>query len=633
MLHHSLPIDRDTRRSWIYAARGHWNEGWQQFFALMRWLWSFFAAPGPHELSSAGSFLTAPRPAETNDWLRQLLIPLRPAYKQALWLAFVINLIGLGGAVFTLQVYDRVVAHHAMSSLAALTLGMLIAIAFDHSLRVGRGLLMQRIALSIEAETAKKVFSRLNALPGVILEQRPAAYWQALFRDIDVVRATCAGATALMLIDLPFLLLALIFLALIALPILPLALMTIIAFVLLAWHSGRVTRRATELEREKLVNRDVVIAELASRRMLVKASGARAYVEDRWERSYVLWLQEALARSREADHFRDVAHGMTVANTVITTCFGALAILGNLMTMGALIAANILAGRMVSPLVQLVGHWRVFGQFAAAKSRLDALFSLPVDRSETAVQMPRPLGVLLIEKASFRYPNSEFEQLQGIHGQIGPHGLHAVVGANGSGKTTLLKLLRGLYAPASGRILLDGADLSQFSQSDLAKWIGYLPQHVELLSGTVRDNIALSAPAIDDEAILRAARQASAHDFIIDLPDGYDTEVGDNGSRFSGGERKRIAIAQVLLREPSVLLLDEPTAELDRNAELSFIRTMKELARTRTVVVVSHSISLLTQCNGIIVLEKGRIAFAGPAGQILPKLGISAEPLNDEGRR
>ncbi|MES2538795.1 MAG: ATP-binding cassette domain-containing protein [Pseudomonadota bacterium] len=588
--------------------------------ALLRWLWGFISAPSPR--TQAGSAAIMEEPGAGRDWLHELLLPLRPAYRQALTLAFVINLIALGAAVYSLQVYDRVVAHAGYSSLVALTIGMLIAIALDMVLRSGRAHLLQRLGLQIEAAIARRAFARLLNLPAVVLESRPPAYWQTVFRDIELVRSTCSGATALLLIDLPFLVLALAMLAMIAWPLLPVALGTIVVFMLLAWRSGRVTRHAAETEREKLVGRDAAIAELAGARMMLKTIGAQQGAHERWDKNYAEWMSEALARSRESDHYRDLAYGMTTLNTVVTTGFGALAILANLMTMGALIAANILAGRMISPLVQLVGQWKQFGQYQAARKRLDALFALPMERAETGVSLPRPKGTLLLDNATFRYPGSEHDQLQAIAGQLGPHGLHAIVGANGSGKSTLLKLLRGLYRPASGRVLLDGGDLAQFSQQDLARWIGYLPQQVQLLSGTVRDNIVLAEPDIDDEHIIQAARRACAHDFVIDLPDGYATEVGEGGSRFSGGERKRIAIAQVLLRDPPILLLDEPTADLDREAEQAFIATLRALAADHTVLVVTHSIAVLSQCNGILVLEKGRLKAAGPARQILPGLGF-----------
>jgi ATP-binding cassette subfamily C protein LapB len=236
--------------------------------------------------------------------------------------------------------------------------------------------------------------------------------------------------------------------------------------------------------------------------------------------------------------------------------------------------------------------------------------------------LPRPSGVLKLENVVFAYPGTKQHQIESISGQLGPNGLHAIVGANGSGKSTLLKLLRGLYTPLTGRVLLDGADLSQFGQKDLSRWVGYLPQQVQLISGSVRDNMTLSDLHVSDEQIVQASTLACAHDFLIDLPDGYGTQVGEGGMRFSGGQRKRIAITQVLLHDPAVLLLDEPTSDLDREAELSFIGTLKELARDHTVIVVTHSPALLVQCNGILVMDKGRLAAAGPAAQILPKLGI-----------
>jgi ATP-binding cassette subfamily C protein LapB len=592
---------------------------------LLTWLWRFISAPGPHEapagIAPVGTEADASH-AREHGWLHELLLPLRPAYKQAIMLAFLINLIALATAVYSLQVYDRVIGHAGYSTLVALSVAMLIAVALDHILRTGRAHLMQRLGVQIEAEIARRAFARMLTLPTLVLETRPQAYWQTVFRDIELVRSTCSGASALLLIDLPFLFLSLILLGLIAWPLLPVAILTIAAFVILAWRSGKVTRHAAETEREKLIGRDVTIAELAGARMMLKGAGANQTAYLRWEKNYVSWMSEALGRSREADHYRDVASGMTTLNTVVTTGFGAIAILSQLMTMGALIAANILAGRMISPLVQLVGQWKQFGQFQAAKKRLDALFAQALDRTESGLALPRPQGTFQIDAATFHYPRSQHDQLHAISGQLGPFGLHAIVGANGSGKTTLLKLLRGLYAPASGRVLLDGADIAQFSQQDLARWIGYLPQQVQLISGTVRENITLADPHISDEHVIAAAKRACAHDFVLNLPDGYATEVGESGGRFSGGERKRIAIAQVLLRDPPVLLLDEPTADLDQQTELAFIATLRELAKDHTVIVVTHSMAVLSQCNGILVLDKGQLKAAGPARHILPSLGF-----------
>lgn len=560
----------------------------------------------------------------SEDWLHRILEPHRAAYKQTIWLALAINLMGLFAAIFSLQVYDRVVAHAGYATLFALVTGMVIVIAMDHVFRSGRAVVLQQIGAQIEVAIARGVFRRMMALPTPQLEKLPPSYWQAVYRDVEVVRGTFSGATAMLIIDLPFVFLSLFAVALIALPLLPVALVTIAAFVLLAWRSGEVTRDATEAEREQLVHRDAAIAELASARLHLKALAAHEPAAMRWDGRYAAWLDESLSRSREADHFREMAHGMTTANTVMVTTVGALFILGQHLTLGALIATNILTGRMVSPLVQLVSQWRMFGQFKSAKKRLDQLFDMPLDRESDAVALPDAQGVLRLDRVSFQYAGTELQQVQSISGQIGPYGLHGVVGPNGSGKTTLLKLLRGLYAPTEGRVLLDNADLVQHSQGYLAQQIAYLAQDAHLLSISVRDNIALGKPDATDEEIVRAAQLAGAHEFLIDSPDGYGTLIGPEGRRFSVGQTKRILIAQALVSDAPVVLLDEPTSELDHDTELKLILSLRELAQRKTIVVVSHSHLMLAHCQGLMVMKDGKLIAAGAAASLLPKLGIAS---------
>lgn len=591
-------------------------------------LWHFLMAKDEQAFAQATRETGAPA-NDTPDWLRGVLFQMRPAYRQAVVMALVVNVLALLTALFSLQVYDRVVAHAGYASLVALVLGMVFVIVVDYILRSGRAVLLQRVGARIEVEIARAVFQRLMHLPAIELEKRNATYWQSVFRDIELVRSTCSGSMALLIIDMPFLFLSLVLIGVIAWPVLPFAILTLVAFALLAWYSGRDAGEKNADEKNRMNTRDATVAELANARLSLKALGAGDAASSRWEKHYAAWMAQSLERSRESDRYRDLAAEMTTLNTVVMTSVGALAILNQLMTMGSLIAANILAGKLASPLVQLVGQWRGWGQFLAARKRLDGLLALDLDRVHTEVGLERPQGVLLLERVSFAYPQSKHEQIAQISGQIGPGGMHAIVGANGSGKSTLLKLLRGLYTPEDGRVMLDGADIAQFSQRDLSRWIGYLPQQIQLISGTVRDNVTLSGPDVSDEQIIKAAKLACCHAFVIDLPDGYGTDVGDAGSKFSGGQRKRIAIAQVLLHDPAVLLLDEPTADLDPAAEQEFIANLKQLAEDRTIVVVTHSPQVLRQCQGILVMDKGRLAMAGPASKVLPKLGLGPQPVSE----
>jgi ATP-binding cassette subfamily C protein LapB len=333
-------------------------------------------------------------------------------------------------------------------------------------------------------------------------------------------------------------------------------------------------------------------------------------------------MSEALDRSADADRYRDISQAMTIASTVTMTSFGAIAILNQYMTMGALIASNILTGKLVGPLVQLVSHWRTYGQFVAARNRLDELFSLELDRQHTAVSLPRPKGTVVMENLHFAYPNMKEPQVAAVSGRLGAGGLHAIVGNNGSGKTTLLKLLRGMYKPSEGRVLIDDADIEQFGHEDLARWIGYLPQQPRLVLGSIKDNLLLGASDATDEQIIHACKLAGAYEFILSLPEGFDTQVGEAGSRFSNGQRKRIAIAQTLINDPPIILMDEPTSDLDINAERLFVESMKELAKDHTIILVTHSPNILNHCDGIVIMENGKVIAAGKGSDMLPKIGL-----------
>src|SRR5574343_492178 len=560
----------------------------------------FVLATGP-----AGPAALQAEPVAHGDWLHEVLAPLRPAYLQVVALAFSVSLLGLLASLFSLQVYDRVIAKGGYTTLAALLAGMVLALVLDHLLSQARALLMQRIGARIEVAIARAVYERVVRLPALALEQRPPAYWQATFRDIELVRSTTAGATALLLIDLPFVLIILAVVGLVAWPLLPVTLLTMVAFAVLAWRSERVVRRGAEADQQRLLSRDTLLADLAASRLQLKSGAPSALMRERFEAGYARWLEDALQRSHEMDQYRDAAQRMSMA---------------------ALTATNILTGKLISPMVQLVTQWRSFGQFEAARRRLGELFALPLEAEASAVSLPRPRGALRMESLGFRYPGSQMDQVSGLSGQLGPAGLHAIVGTNGSGKSTLLRLLRGLYPPGEGRVLLDGADLGQFGQRDRGCWIGLLNQQPRLVAGSVRDNIALGAEVPDDERIVRAARMAGAYDFIVDLPEGFNTDVGEGGARFSGGQRKRIAIAQVLYNDPPVLLLDEPTSDLDSAAEAALIEELRALAADHTVVAVTHSPALLRHCNGLMVMDRGRLAAAGPARELLPRMGLQPAP-------
>lgn len=561
------------------------------------------------------------------QWLNDIVEPLKSGYKQSLWLSLGINVIALLSSIFALQVYDRVVAKGGLNTLTALGLGMLIAIAFDVLLRQGRSLLLRKIGINIETSIAKQVFQRMMELPARFLEKRPPAFWTATFRDIELLRSTMAGAPALLLIELPFLILTFVLLAVIATPLLPVVFGVLLVFMILAWRSQQTLQYTAEGEKEKLLSRDAMLAELTHSRTQIKALGPTPLLDQKWQHHYAQWMEESVQRSAEADQYRDYAQDLMLLSTVLMTTFGAIAILNQELSIGALIAANILSGKMVGPMVQLVSHWRTYGQFQHAQQRLTELFDQPLDLQETALEFTRPKGIMTLEKVTFGYVDGQKPHVFEVSGRLGPTGLHTIIGNNGSGKTTLLKLLRGLYTPVEGRVLIDDIDLVQLGQQSIADWIAYLPQQPRLIDSSIKECLTMHMPSATDADILQATKASGAYDFITQLPEGFDTQVGEAGNVFSSGQIKRIALAQVLIKNTPVLLLDEPTSDIDKPTEQHLLRTLCELSKTRTIIIVTHSTAILQSADGIVLMENSQVVGAGPGEQLRPKLGLASEKV------
>jgi ABC-type bacteriocin/lantibiotic exporter with double-glycine peptidase domain len=554
------------------------------------------------------------------DFLLSLARPLFPHLRELVLISLFVNLLALAAPVFTLQVYDRVVFHAGLSTLQGLAIGMVLVVAFDFALRQGRAKLMQRVALKLDVALGKRLYDKLTGLPLRLLEARPTAFWQTLFRDAAEVRNLIGGPNAVLLVDLPFVLLALGLIFVIAAPIVWVLAVALLAFLGLAWWSSHAVSRASRIERNTALDRESLIAELVAGRTTLKALALAEPLRARWENAHAEVIEKSLTRGGSVDSFGNIGVGLTILVTVALTTVGALAILDQRMSIGALIAANMLTARVISPLNQLVAAWRNLALYRAAALRLATVFAAEDERRVAEVTHARPQGVMTLENVRYRYEGAKRPAIDGIRFTLRPGGLHGIVGRNGSGKTTLLKLMQGLYRPEEGRILLDGADITQFTRGELAGWIGYVPQETFLFRGSVRDNIAVGQPDASDERILEAAKQAGAHFFIVDLPDGYATDIGEAGARLSVGERRAIAIARVLISDTPVMLLDEPTAGLDRPAEERLRNLLATLARTRNVIVVTHSPIVLSACNNVIAMERGKVVLAGPSHEVLPRL-------------
>ncbi|MBT6094869.1 MAG: ATP-binding cassette domain-containing protein, partial [Rhodospirillaceae bacterium] len=527
-----------------------------------------------------------------------------------------VNLMALAVPVFTLQVYDRVIGHAGISTLVGFIIGMIIVLIFDYVLRMSRSRIMQTVALRIDVLVGHK----LMELPLQELEGKPASYWQALFRDVDTVRNTLSGASALLACDLPFFFLFFTLIAMIAPPLVPVLLVIMPLFMLIAWRSAAAMSEANQNERQTSQTRDALIGEMIQGRATVKALSLDRAMGPIWADKHAENIETSVKRGSKSDFFSSFSGSLTMMTTVLMTSAGAFLIIEGAITMGGLVATNMLSGRLIGPLNQLVGQWRTFNNFKQSVERLGEVFAMESERTESEIVLNRPTGEMFVENVTFSYAEDLPPVLESVSVKLPAGGVHALVGRNGSGKTTLMKIIQGLYHPQIGRVVMDGADIAQFSRPELSTWIGYVPQETVLFAGTIRDNIIHRRPEATDEEIIKAATAAGVHHFIIDLAEGYGTEIGEAGRRLSGGQRQRISIARALVGDPPVLLLDEPSASLDRQAEQALRKTLVEIGEQRSVIIVTHSPILLAACDDLIALDKGKVALAGPAREILPKL-------------
>jgi ATP-binding cassette subfamily C protein LapB len=289
---------------------------------------------------------------------------------------------------------------------------------------------------------------------------------------------------------------------------------------------------------------------------------------------------------------------------------------------GALIACTILTGRAMAPLTQVAALLTRFDQSMVSLKTIDKIMALPVERPAGTQFVHRPIlrGAIEFRDVEFTYPNQPLPALDGVSFSIRPGERVAIIGKIGSGKSTIEKLILGFYQPQKGAIRIDGTDMKQIDPADLRRNIGYVPQDVFLFFGSVRENIAMGAPYADDAGILRAARIAGVDSFVSRHPQGFDLQVGERGESLSGGQRQSIAIARAVVRDPNIVILDEPTSAMDKGSEDWLIARMREILEGKTLVLVTQRLSLLTLVERVIVMDSGKIVADGPRDKVLETL-------------
>jgi ATP-binding cassette subfamily C exporter for protease/lipase/ATP-binding cassette subfamily C protein EexD len=550
--------------------------------------------------------------------MRDLFARLRPLFLAAALFSLAINLLLLAAPLYMLQVFDRVLSSRSAETLLVLTAATAAALALMAFLDALRARLFAAAGVALDRNLGPLVLEGLLARAGWLGGGR---YANGL-RDVSALRAFFNGPGLLALFDAPWLPL---FLALIFLfhPLLgAVALAGALVMVVLAWLNERLTRRPLERAQAAARHAGHFIDGSLRNAEVVSALGMLPAVTRRWtslnDGALLGQLRTAFAGARLGGATKLARQLVQIA--MLGT--GAWLVIGQDVSAGVMVAATIILGRALAPIETLVAGWRSLVEARAAWRSLRDLLSEGKEAPATA--LPAPSGAIEAERVSFAFSGAERPVLRGVSFSLPAGEALGVIGPSASGKSTLLRLALGVWKPSSGTMRLDGADAAAWSRARLGAYVGYLPQDVELFSGSVAENIArLGEP--DAAAVVRAAQRAHVHDMILRLPKGYDTEVGEAGQALSPGQRQRIALARALYSEvsgsPRLVVLDEPNASLDQQGDEALLQTLQGLkAEGVTVLIVAHRPSLLRGVDKLLVLREGAVEMFGPRGAVMARL-------------
>ena len=560
-------------------------------------------------------------------WFLGAIYKYRRLLGEVLLASFFLQLFALVSPLFFQVVIDKVLVHRSMSTLDVLAIGLLAISLFEGILGALRTYLFAHTTNRIDVELGARLFRHLLALPIAYFQARRVGDSVARVRELENIRQFLTSSALTLVIDLLF---TFVFLAVMFYYSPLLSFIVLAGFPFYIAISVGVTpifrHRLDEKFRRGAENQAFLVESVTGVETL-KAMAVEPQMQRRWEEQLAGYVAASFRVLSLGNYASQAVQFVNKATIVLILYFGAKLVIEGDLSVGELVAFNMLSSRVAAPVLRLAQMWQDFQQARISVERLgDILNTMPEpSTSPGRAALPAIRGEVTLEHVNFRYRIDTPAILNDINFTVSPGQVVGIVGSSGSGKSTLTKLIQRLYVPESGRIMVDGVDLTMVDLAWLRRQVGVVLQENVLFNRSVRDNIALSDPAVPMDRVIAAAKLAGAHDFILELPEGYDTMIGERGSTLSGGQRQRIAIARALMTNPRILIFDEATSALDYESERAIHDNMKEISAGRTVFIVAHRLSTVRHADRIITLERGRIVEDGSHDQLIRSNGRYAK--------
>ncbi|KCZ97335.1 type I secretion system ATPase [Hyphomonas polymorpha PS728] len=560
-------------------------------------------------------------------WFIPSLVKYRHLLRDVLIASFFIQLLALVTPLFFQIVIDKVLVHNGLTTLEVLAIGFLVVSVFDVVLAGLRTYLFTHTTSRVDAELGSRLFSHLTRLPMAYFQARRVGDSVARVRELDTIRDFLTSSALTVVLDLFFAIIFLIVMWLYSPTLFIIVLITLPIYAVVLTLTAPVLRRRLDEKFARGAENQAFLVESVTGIETIKAMAVEPQMQQRWEGQLAAYVKSGFQAAMVANWGRQAIELTQKLGTVGLLFFGAKLVIEGTLTVGELVAFNMLAGQAAAPILRLAQLVQDFQQARIAVDRLGDILNAPPEPALSAsrASLPTLTGHIEIEHVTFRYRSDGPEVLADISLEVAPGEVLGVVGPSGSGKSTLTKLIQRLHTPERGRVLMDGVDLALADPAWLRRQIGVVLQENILFNRTVRENIALADPAMSMTRVIKAARLAGAHDFILELPEAYDTRLDERGGNLSGGQRQRIAIARALAIDPSVVILDEATSALDAESEEIIQANLKAIASGRTLIIIAHRLSAVRSADRIITLERGRITEIGNHETLLARGGRYAQ--------
>lgn len=554
------------------------------------------------------------------SWFIPSLVKYRKLLGEVLLISFVLQLFGLVSPLFFQVIMDKVLVHKGMTTLDVLVIGLVIVVIFESVLSGLRAYVFSHTTSRIDVELGARLFRHLLALPLAYFQARRVGDSVARVRELENIRAFLTGNALTVVLDVFF---SVVFIAVMLMYSVPLTLIVLVSLPLyfgLSLAVVPILRARLDQKFARGAENQALLVETVSAIQTVKATALEPAFGKRWDNQLAAYVSASFKTQNLATVANEAVNLIGKLVNAATLWYGAHLVMNNELSVGQFIAFNMFAQRVSQPIMRMAQLWTEFQQTGISVARLGDILNThtEVPPSSTA-QLPPLKGRITLDKVSFGYRPDAPPVLKGVDLDVQSGEVIGIVGRSGSGKSTLTKLVQRLYSPQGGRVLVDGIDISLIDAAQLRRQVGVVLQENLLFNRSVRENIAITDPAAPIEAVMRVAMLAGAHDFISELPEGYDTMVGEQGASLSGGQRQRIAIARALFTNPRVLIFDEATSALDYESEAIIQRNMRLICNGRTVLIIAHRLSAVRNTNRIIVMDQGNIVESGTHDQLLAK--------------